>query len=276
MKKKVFFIALISILSLFLVVNKKTEAEEVTATSLINEYYNDGMYTKKTQMYLTAETTVEVDNGKVLVEYPKSNFKIEVAQERMENDTICGDFALSFARQYIKSASYKTDRKVLIIRCGVGGTSFAQNHWGMQDICYLKMLEMVDYALKLNESNRIVAFLWHQGESDVINQSSPKDYFYCLSTMLHSVREKYGKIPFIAGDFVHDWKDKNLAICEPIIQEIRHVVMNNETCGFVETDGLLSNDQQIQNGDDIHFCRNSLYELGDRYYKEFLLAKNPN
>ena len=56
MKKKVFFIALISILSLFLVVNKKTEAEEVTATSLINEYYNGGMYTKKTQMYLTAKT----------------------------------------------------------------------------------------------------------------------------------------------------------------------------------------------------------------------------
>ena len=56
MKKKIFFIALISILSLFFVFNKKTEAEEVTAKSLVKEYYSEGIYTKKTQMYLTPET----------------------------------------------------------------------------------------------------------------------------------------------------------------------------------------------------------------------------
>ena len=220
-------------------------------------------------VYLTAETMVEVENGKVLVKYPNTNFQIKIAEERTDGEKTWGDFALSFAKQYIDNGLCEAGRKLLIVRCGVGGTSFAQNHWGMQDVCYLKMLEMVDYALRLNASNRIVAFLWHQGESDVINHSNPKDYFHNLSTLLNSVRERYGKIPFIAGDFVHDWRNKNLTICEPIIQEICRVVNINDLCAFVETDGLFSNNEKVNNGDDIHFCRDSLYWLGRRYYKAF-------
>ena len=87
--------------------------------------------------------------------------------------------------------------------------------------------------------------------------------------MLQSVRARYGVMPFVAGDFVYDWKDKNIQICEPIIQVIRNVVKETEKSGFVETDGLLSNDQKIGNKDELHFCRESLYELGRRYFKEF-------
>ena len=38
---------------------------------------------------------------------------------------------------------------------------------------------------------------------------------------------------------------------------------------FVETADLLSNNQKTSNGDDIHFCRESLYILGRRYYEAF-------
>lgn len=55
MKKKILFIALISILSLLFITSKQTAAEEVTATSLVTEYFNNGEYTKKTQIYLSEE-----------------------------------------------------------------------------------------------------------------------------------------------------------------------------------------------------------------------------
>ena len=218
---------------------------------------------------LTTKYKVQVDRGKVLVEYPNTDFMIEIAQERTDGEKKWSDFSLSFAKQYVSDGLCRDGRKVLIIRCGVGGTSFTQNHWGLQDVCYLQMIKMVDYALQLNESNRVVAFLWHQGESDAINQSKPREYFHNLSAMLSDVRAKYGNIPFIAGDFVPDWKNKNLNICTPIIQEISRVVANNDLCAFVETDGLLSNNEQVNNGDDIHFCRDSLYRLGYRYYKAY-------
>lgn len=128
---------------------------------------------------------------------------------------------------------------------------------------------MVDYALKLNPENRIVGFLWHQGESDVINKSEPKEFYKNLTNLLKSVRNRYGEMPFIAGDFIYDWRNRNLTECSPILKEIRRVVQENKLCAFVETDGLLSNAQKNNNSDGIHFCRESLYELGHRYFKAY-------
>ena len=76
-------------------------------------------------------------------------------------------------------------------------------------------------------------------------------------------------MPCVAGDFCHDWKDKNLAICQPIVNTIKQVVDEIGNAGFVETADLLSNNQKTGNGDEIHFCRESLYTLGKRYFKEF-------
>ena len=221
-------------------------------------------------VYLTAQTTVECKDGVVEVQFGDENFALEIAKERIdEYGKIVGDFALTFAKDYLEYNLRQESRKILIIRCGVGGTSFAQRHWGLQDICYLKMLEMVDYALRLNPENRIVGFLWHQGESDAINNSPTGEYYHNLSSMLNAVRIQYGDIPFIAGDFVYDWKNKNLSVCSPIIQEVRRVINDNKLSAFVETNGLLSNHQKMGNGDDIHFCREALYELGHRYFRAF-------
>ena len=228
-------------------------------------------------VYLTSQKTVECKHGIVEVNFTDNHFSVEIAEERKdENGQMVGDFSLSFAKDYLASDFAKNGRDLLIVRCGIGGTSFAQNHWGLHDECYLKMIKMVDYALQLNGDNRVVAFLWHQGESDVINNSSADEYYDNLNNLLNAVRIQYGDIPFIAGDFVYDWKNKNLNICNPIIQEICRVINNNKLSAFVETNGLLSNDQQIGNGDDIHFCRAALYELGHRYFKAFFEINKGN
>ena len=219
--------------------------------------------------YLKAEKEVSVLENGLDIRYLNKPFTMEVAQERQIDEDVFGDFALTFSEEYINKGFLQEDRALLIIRGAIGGTGFQKSHWGIQDKVYLKMLEMVDYALSLNNQNKVVAFLWHQGEHDAFEGNTPKRYQQQLSTMLKDVRFRYGKMPFIAGDFVNEWKSKNLSSCEPIVDVIRRVIEDSEKTGFVETGDLLSNNQKVGNGDDIHFCRQSLHELGYRYFDAF-------
>ena len=220
-------------------------------------------------LYLDAIKSVDLDETGLHIEYADLPFEIKEAEELVVDGNKRGNLALSFANDYIASGLLSADRKILIIKAAIGGTGFYKGHWGLQDKVYLKMLEMVDYALQLNPKNKIVAFLWHQGEHDAYEGNPPDIYHKQLSDMLQGVRNRFGTMPFIAADFVHDWKNKNLQACKPIVQVIRNVVNENKKSAFVETDGLLSNDQKIGNKDELHFCRESLYELGHRYFKAF-------
>lgn len=196
---------------------------------------------------------------------------LSVAEESDEGNGKLGNFALSFAQKYLENGLLAADRKLLIVRCAIGGTGFKKKHWGLNDVVYLNMLKMVDYAVNLNTENRLVALLWHQGEHDAFEKNDPQVYEKQLKDLINSVRDRYHapKLPFIAGDFVADWKGKNLDDCLPIIDKIKQVVKSVGVGAFVETSDLLSNDQANQNGDDIHFCRSALYELGNRYFEAF-------
>ena len=111
-------------------------------------------------------------------------------------------------------ASFSHGRKLLIIRAAIGGTGFLDNRWGMTDDLYLRMIEMIKTALELNPKNKLVAFLWHQGETDAILKVSKQEHFYNLSLLVNSVRSIFNceTLPFIAGDFVSQWKNDNIEI----------------------------------------------------------------
>ena len=219
--------------------------------------------------YLTAEKTMEITSERIWITFADKPFVIETAKERTGAEGKIGDFALTFAQAYVENGLLQKDRKVLIIRAGVGGTGFQKKYWTEDGELYLKMLEMCDYALSLNPENRIVGFLWHQGEHDAFEGNTPENYYQQLLGLVNGVRSRYGNKPFIAGDFVNEWKSKNLDSCNPIVDTIKKVVNDIGNAGFVETADLPSNNQKIGNGDDIHFCRESLHELGRRYFKEF-------
>ena len=218
-------------------------------------------------LYLEAEKTVSPE-GKI--EFSDKPFSVEIAKERPFYDTFLGDLALTFSEEYIKRGLLKKDRKILIIRAAVGGTGFQRKQWGIQDILYLKMLEMTDYALSLNPENRVVAFLWHQGEHDAWEGNTPDNYHKQLLALVDGVRSRYGKnLPLVAGDFVNEWKNSYIEITKPIVDIIRQVVNECGNARFVETADLPSNNQKLQNGDGIHFCRQSLHDLGRRYFEAF-------
>lgn len=208
--------------------------------------------------------------------YLNQDFTISQACEKVKGNEIQTNWSLSFSREYINAGMLNDDRKLLILRCAVGGTGFSDNRWGMKDDLYLLMMEMIRTALALNSENRLIAMLWHQGETDAGNKVSYEIHYANLINLFNSVKSafKVENLPFIAGDFVQEWKNENIEICIPIVDAIRAVCRDCGCGGFVESDGLLSNNQALSYyplgwEDSIHFCRESVYEFGKRYFKCF-------
>jgi len=206
----------------------------------------------------------------------KSDLSIEPAKENVFEGNTIGNFSLTFASRYVADGRLRSARKLssnrrlLILMAAVGGTGFCDHRWGLQDDLYLKMIEMIKTALALNHKNRAVAFLWHQGESDTANPV--RDIHYNnLRTLVENVRliTKNNSLPFIAGDFVPKWYKENTDICIPIITAVKDVCSDIGNSAFVETTGLTSNSEVTGNDDIIHFSREALYKLGNRYYDAY-------
>ena len=203
---------------------------------------------------------------------------LEIAHDRKvgENRYI-GDLSKSFAEKYIENGFLDEDRNLLIVKAAIGGTGFAKKQWGVGNPLSDRLFIMVDKALSLNKDNRIVAFLWHQGEHDAFEnadftaQERYEFYYKNFTEQIKAIRERYKEydFPVITGEFVNDWADKNKTQCDAVEQATKDACLKIGNAATVSSEGLLSNDQKIHNGDDIHFCGASLYELGVRYYNQF-------
>ncbi len=219
---------------------------------------------------LDAEKTVEHLPNRLNITYYDRPFVLEMAMERTYNGEKVGDLALRFLERYSRER-LAPDRKVLLLRCAIGGSGFIRHEWTTDGPIYRKMLEMVDYALSLNPENRLVAMLWHQGECDSWEETPPDIFYAEFKEMIDSLKARYDvpNMPVIAGDFVAQWRNRHRDMTDPIVQKIRQVLMEVGSSAFVETDDLQSNDQKTGNGDDLHFCREALYTLGERYFDAF-------
>ncbi len=186
-----------------------------------------------------------------------------------------GCFAFSFAKKY-KENNLENGRKILIVQSAIGGTGFTKKHWGVGDVLYNRMIKMVQYALSLNIENRIVAFLWHQGEHDSFenpqfNNEERRDfYYYKLTQMITDFRNKFGNVPFISAGFTRQWYESYPEQCKAVYQAIEKIADENEKVAFISyTEDLLSNAEKVGNDDKVHFCKESLSVLGLRYYEKW-------
>ena len=211
--------------------------------------------------------------------YLNADMTISIAGETVWENQIQSNYSLSFADEYIRCGLLEDGRNLLILRTSVGGTGFSDHRWGLSDDLYLHMMKMIRTALELNKENRLVAFLWHQGEADALAEASFETHYKNLETLLSQVRKEFAcpELSFVAGDFVPQWVEQNEAICAPVVQAIRAVCANCGDGAFVESTGLLSNAQVFGEKvteifgweDTVHFCRDALYELGRRYFAAF-------
>jgi hypothetical protein len=199
-------------------------------------------------------------------------FSLPVAITIGEVDTrVADDLAVSFARAYIRRGLLAEDRKLLILHTALGATSFALDQWTPMGLCYRRMLYMLDCALNLHPENRVVALLWHQGESDATRGATEPMHYENLCYLFENARKraKNENMPIVAADFCADWKSENAAACAPVVAAIRRAV--DDFGGvFIETADLPSNAQAKADPEDhIHFSRNSLHILGKRYFEAF-------
>ena len=198
-----------------------------------------------------------------------SRLKVTEPAERLWDGKPCGSFWLPFAREYVESGRLRPGRGLLIVQAAVGGTGFIDHRWGLEDDLYKDMLEMTGAALTLHPQNELKALLWHQGETDSGTRESV--HATNLRALVESVRAKFGvpALPFVAGDFVQHWKRDNPGHTESVVAAIRSVCGSAGSAAFVETGGLPSNDEVLGGGDNIHFSRAALEELGRRYFEAY-------
>ena len=206
---------------------------------------------------------------------------IQELQERKVDDKYNSDLSLSFADQYRKSKFYSPERKILVIKTGYGGSGFAFDQHGVGNPLYKRMLDMINVGLSLNKDNRIVAFLWHQGEHDAFENawfSYQERYDYYYSNLLKeflAVREEYKQFdfPIITGEMCRDWKKRYVTESEAVEKATIDVCEKIGNAAFVRASDLPSNEEAIHNGDLDHFCKKSILTLGERYFDAFASLK---
>ena len=206
---------------------------------------------------------------------------IRELQERNIDGIYNSDLSLSFVEQYKKSRFYSPDRKILVIKTAYGGSGFAFDQHGVGNPLYRRMLDMINVGLSLNKNNRIVAFLWHQGEHDAFENaqfSYDERYEYYYSNLLKqflAIREKYKQFdfPIITGGLCRDWKKRYMEQSEAVEKATVDACNKLGNAAFVVASDLPSNEETIHNGDLDHFCKQSVLILGERYFEAFASLK---
>ncbi|MDR1093124.1 MAG: sialate O-acetylesterase [Clostridiales bacterium] len=229
---------------------------------------------------LRADFRTDATDGRVSVFFRNNDFFLEEAAEYGpeghwpdggKENILWGNFGFRFAEEYCKNGDLAEGRRLLIVRAAVGSTSFAQKHWGINDVLYSKTAEMTRAALGFNAGNRLAAVLWHQGESDACDADMTYATHYGnLRRLVETFRREFGQIPFIAADFVHDWKNASWypgnGRADAVVRAVRDVCARVGGAAFVETEGLQSNFEAVGADDHVHFSREALNALGARYY----------
>ena len=245
-------------------------------------YNLDNVYelVDKNNCYLQVEPTV-----KLIYTLP-FEFTIKNYEEMLDSASLRrASLVSSFAYEYINNGCLKEGRDLLIIKDAIGGTGFSRNEWGITSVLYKRLKEMTAYALSLNKENRIVAFLWHQGEHDAFENegfSLEERYDFYKESFFKQFKDyidtfNLKDLILIGGEFVPYWvntgyTDKSNAIYKATKDAIYSLTGND---ALVSSEGLLSNYETNNKIEDYaHFSRKSVYELGRRYFNKFIEIKN--
>jgi small GTP-binding protein len=181
--------------------------------------------------------------------------------------------------------SPEMERSLPVLDCAVlviSGSSGIQAHtmtlWRLLEKYHVPTFLFINKMdLPGLEREKLMQQLQEQLSAGCVDFGADFDTHYKnLMGLLRSVREEFAvpQLPFVAGDFVQHWKNSSPEItaqCLPVVNAMRRICadMGGE---FVESDGLISNAQNPKRPDDgflvdiIHFCRESVHELGHRYF----------
>lgn len=154
-----------------------------------------------------------------------------------------------------------------LIPCAVGGTPIAAWMPGGVDAHDPEKHpydDAVKKALEAQKSGRIIAVLWHQGESDAAYQTD--GYTEKLRTVVRNFRRDLQlgpEIPFIAGDMASFYNDDISSHIDIVDDALETLSREDTAFRYVHTKDL------THRGDNLHFDTVSQHELGKRYFEAF-------
>lgn len=122
-------------------------------------------------------------------------------------------------------------------------------------------------------NQKIAGILWLQGEQDVVEECDYSVYAERFSKFIFDIRNELGgqDIPFIAceiwgGEDYKIYADEKYhkGIVE-VNRQIKEVVEKTENCGWISSQGVAHTV-----GDEVHFAKEGMRELGYRFANEYL------
>jgi hypothetical protein len=161
----------------------------------------------------------------------------------------------SFAKELLRA---RPAARIGLVNAAVGGTTLQQ--WSPGGSIYNRALL---FLRKAKRSGKLVAILWHQGESDAGNPRRAEAYAQKWVAMMTQLRRdaRAENVPIIAGE-IGTFLDKPYA--RKINAQIKSLPSRMSNVAVVSSAGLK------QKGDGLHFDAASERELGRRYARAFL------
>jgi len=206
---------------------------------------------------------------KQLGRYYDRDLKVILAEDPLDHHTIEDEkigFGLVFAKEYLK---YNSEREVLLIPCGYGGTGFIDNRWNKGDDLYNDAVDRVKYIINTFPESNLKVILWHQGEKDAVLVNN--DYQLLLDQFIDNIRKDLNSdsVPFILGGMVPYWVglDSNRLYFQNIISQTPFRVHNT---GYADPTIPFLIVKEDNNLDTIHYDATGQREMGRRYFQESL------
>ena len=218
------------------------------------------------------ELDKKVKDIKQLGRFGNDNMKIIDATEPLHNHTASENkigFGLTFSK--LLKNYLNTEKNIILVPCGFGGTGFAQNNWNKGDELYADAVSRVRHVIENNPGSELTAILWHQGESDVGSMSYEND----LDNFINDIRSDISAfdVPFILGGMVPFWVDES---DQRIKQQeiISNTVNRHNLIGYANPELPFRIEKEDNFFDEIHFDAAGQRELGKRYFNEYLRLKS--
>ena len=168
---------------------------------------------------------------------------------------------ISLAASFADDLANKYGWQVGLIPCADGGTKISQ--WMPGEILYDHAVMMTKLAMR---TSKLSGIIWHQGESDCLEESDFEAHKACFLEMARSLRRDLGAedLPFIIGELSDQTTWGNIGTkADYMNARYREAAEELGNAAVVSADGL------VLGKDGLHFDSPSLREFGSRYAKAY-------
>ena len=164
-------------------------------------------------------------------------------------------YGLQFAKFFTE---YVTDKKVILLPCAKGGTSFLFNDWRPDSVLETFAINRINTLQQ--QGHKLKCILWHQGESDI--GLGKTNYKAALTTLISRIRTQTNNptVPFLIGTFSEQYYLGDFARLQ-IENAFRELVTEIPYTGLADATAV---NTVLYDG--VHFDTVSLRAMGDLAY----------